>query len=97
MEERADNDADKSVWRIHLAYFLRHSSTVKNKIIHVATMIPGWTGRIGDHNMDSSNVGKDLKAKVFKHCCRICLCDFVTRSAARKLGRKWGREEWDNN
>lgn len=37
--------------------------------------------------MDSSKIGKDLKAKARKHCCRSCLCDLVTRGAARKPGR----------
>lgn len=89
MGERADNDADRTVRRICLGYFLRHFKTVKNKFIHVAKMIAGWTGRTGDHNMDSSKAGKDLK--VCKNCCRNCLCDFVARRAARKPRRKGRR------
>lgn len=91
MGERSDNGVDKTVRRIYLAYFLKHSSTVKNKIIHVATMIADWTGRTGDHNMDSSKVGKDLKVKVYKNCCRNCLCDFVIGGVGRKPGRKGRR------
>ena len=72
----------ESIWLI-----FGDTGTAKSKIICVAT-IAGWTGRIGDHNMDSSKVGKDLKLKVCKHCCRNCLCDFVTRGAAGKPGKK---------